>query len=104
MKNIQIIDGASNSVFEIYAIADTLFAALFPNGTDVAFAKDYYAELPITDRLLKNLYKRRVDKKSIRGIHGTLHLDSSQVEPKFFPTRRESEVIDRAPFPKNFKL
>lgn len=99
MKNIQIIDGAQNSVFEIYAIPDALFSVLFPKGADVAFAKECSKKIPKSDNRLKALYKKRLNKKSVQGIHGTLHLDSSLVEPKFFPTRRESEVTNRAPFP-----
>lgn len=100
MKNIQIIDGAQNSVFEIYAIPDKLFSLIFPKGTDVAFEKDLLKKFPQQDRRFKTLYKRRLDKKSIRGIHGTLCLALSASDPKYFPTRREAEVICRAPFPK----
>lgn len=92
MKNIQVIDGAMNSVFEIYAVSDELFSILFPNGTDVAFEVDLLKKFPQTGRL-KNSYKRRPKKKSVRGIHGTLHLNLSDCDPEYFPTRRESEVI-----------
>ncbi len=92
MKNIQVIDGATNSVFEIYAVPDELFSMVFPKGTDVAFEADLLKKFP-QDGRLKNLYKRRLKKKSVRGIHGTLHLDLSHCDPNYFPTRRESEVI-----------
>jgi len=92
MKNIQVIDGAMNSVFEIYAVSDGLFSMMFPNGTDVAFETDLSKKLP-QDGRLNNLYKRRIKKKSVRGIHGTLHLKLSNCDLKYFPTRRESEVI-----------
>lgn len=39
MKNIQVIDAASNSTFEIYQISDELFDVMFPNGTDIAINK-----------------------------------------------------------------
>ncbi len=40
MKNIQIIEGSKNSVFEIYEVSNNIFAKVFPNGTDVAFLED----------------------------------------------------------------
>jgi len=92
MKNIQVIDGAMNSTFEIYAIPDDLFEALFPDGADIAFADDLEENLPgITE-----LYSRSVLKKQVVGIHGTLHLSLSNVDRKYFPTRREKEVINKA--------
>jgi hypothetical protein len=100
MKNIQVIDGAQNGTNEIYAISDKLFSLIFPKGTDVAFIADLERKFGELDRRFKVLYKRPLDKKSIRGIHGTLILDMSCRDPKFFPTRREAEVICRAPFPK----
>ena len=100
MKNIQVVDGSQNSVFEIYAVSDKLFSLVFPKGTDVAFEKDLLKKFPKQDHRFKALYKRRLDKKSIRGIHGTLCLALSESDSKFFPTRREAEAICRAPFPK----
>ncbi len=40
MKNIQIIDGAANSTFDIYQIPDELFQQIFPAETDIAFQND----------------------------------------------------------------
>ena len=40
MKNIQIIDGAENSVYYILQAMDDEFAVIFPNGTDVAFSDE----------------------------------------------------------------
>jgi len=88
MKNVQIIDGAMNSLFEIYAIPDDVFVRLFPSGADVAFAEDF-AE---SDSLWAGFYKHRVDKKSVRGIDGTLHLTKKAEVACFFPTRKEAEV------------
>ena len=38
MKNIQIIDGAENSVYDIFQATEDEFAVIFPDGTDVALA------------------------------------------------------------------
>ena len=37
MKNIQIIDGAENCVYDLFAATDEEFARIFPIGTDIAF-------------------------------------------------------------------
>ena len=37
MKNIQVIDGASNSVYDIFAATDEEFDLIFLPGTDIAF-------------------------------------------------------------------
>jgi hypothetical protein len=105
MKNIQVIDGAQNDTNGIYAISDKLFSLIFPKGTDVIFVADIKKKFGRQgDRRFRSLWKRQVNKKSINGIHGTWHTDGSPVDPKYFPTRRESEVINRAPFPKGFEL
>jgi hypothetical protein len=93
MKNIQVIDGAMNSIFEIYAIRNDLFARLFPNGADIAFTRELPENLPGIEKL----YARRVPKRKVKGIHGTLHLELSDGDPKFFPMRREINVINKGP-------
>ncbi len=40
MKNIQIIEGSKNSVFEIYEVPNNIFTKVLPNRTDVAFLED----------------------------------------------------------------
>jgi hypothetical protein len=104
MKNVQVIDGAVNSVFEVYSIPDKLFYTLFPKGTDLAFVKDFVGKIKNSDNRWRALYKRRMDEKSIRGIHGSLCLDLCNINPKFFPSRRETDVICRAPFSKNSSI
>jgi hypothetical protein len=105
MKNFQIIDAGRNSTNEIYTISDKLFSLIFPKGTDVVFMADVEKKFGILgDRRFRSLWKKQVNKKSVNGIHGTWHTDRSLADPKHFPTRRESEVINRAPFPKGFEL
>src|SRR5215210_6527651 len=91
VKNIQVIDGALNSVFEIYAVSDEVHARLFPDGTDIAFAEEF----PESDPIWTEFYRNRVDKKSVRGIDGTLHLTRKADVSPFFPTRKETEVRSR---------
>ncbi len=37
MKNIQVIDGAVNCVYDIFAATEEEFDLIFPSGQDVAF-------------------------------------------------------------------
>jgi len=62
MKNIQIIDGAVNSVYEIYMVPDEDFSRLFPNDADIAFAEDFSENDPVWI----NLYKTEFQKKCFR--------------------------------------
>ena len=88
MKHVQIIDGALNSIFEVYAVPDQVFARLFPDGADVAFADDF----PEDDPVWQGFYANPLDKKTVLGIHGTLHLQGWTEVSRFFPTRKEGEV------------
>jgi hypothetical protein len=57
--NVQIIDGAINSVFEIYEIDEEQFNTLFPNGADVVFASDF-PHLDNDNDFWSLFYSRRV--------------------------------------------
>lgn len=94
MKNVQVIDGATNSTFEIYGVPDELFEVIFPSGTDVAFM-DEVSERFLSiggDKLWATVYANLIDKKQVVGIHGTLHLTGSIARKKDFPTRREFDT------------
>jgi hypothetical protein len=99
MKNIQVVDGGANSLFEVYAVPDEIFSLMFPNGSDVAFLED--VDRVFTEhgnqRLWQDVYANRLEKRSVQGIHGTLHLTGSPCDPRFFPTRRENEVLSNIP-------
>lgn len=91
MKNIQVIDGAINSTFDIFEIDDEKFSVLFPNNTDLSFLEDY-PDL-MNDRYFWSLiFSRKVDKKEVTGIHGTLHLTGSDTDKDEFPNRKESDI------------
>ena len=75
MKNIQVIDGASNCTFSIFAATDEEFSRLFPEaGQEIQFAEDL-ANLPAQDEvsaILSRIWERPVRKRDVHGIHGTL--------------------------------
>lgn len=106
MKNVQIIDGARNSTYEIYQVPDDLFDLMFPNGTDIAFLDDAekrFEEMGMDDSVWEAVYRNRVDKRRVVGIHGTLHLPGSVVSKEYFPTLKEAEVIGKKAMPKRRK-
>jgi hypothetical protein len=92
MKNIQIIDGSINSIFEVFEVDEGQFNMLFPNNNNIAFIDDF-PELDDDINFWNSLYNRRIDKISVNGIHGTLHLTGSYVEKEEFPNRKESDVF-----------
>lgn len=100
MKNIQVIDGALNSTFPIYEISTDVFDIMFPDNADVVFldeVEDRFDVLGIDDNIWNQVYRHQVDKKTVVGIHGTLHLTGSPVSKVYFPTYRETEVINDPP-------
>ncbi len=74
MKNIQVIDGADNCVYDIFAATDEEFGLIFPLGQDVAFIDEVMARGPeeAIDAAFSNIWQRRMRKSEAMGIHGML--------------------------------
>ncbi len=94
MKHIQVIDGALNCTYSIFAVEDAEFEMLFPTGTDIEFIDDLVNRLGEAEasNILTMMWERPVDKKSVVGIHGTLFYELGY-KKKYYPTKRESEMI-----------
>ena len=95
MKNIQIIDGAANSTFDIYQIPDELFQQIFPAETDIAFQNDVeiqFQNYGYGDEIWETVYQHKIAKKNVIGIHGTLHLTGSNTFKKYFPRMKEADI------------
>ncbi|HWL52291.1 MAG TPA: hypothetical protein VNQ90_07640 [Chthoniobacteraceae bacterium] len=94
MKNIQVIDGALNCVYDIFAATEDEFALIFPSGEDIAFIDEVVAREPeqALDEAFKNIWSRRVRKPEVQGIHGTLFYELEHKKP-YYPTRREGEAV-----------
>lgn len=91
MKNIQVIDGASNCTFSIFQATDEEFALLFPEpGQDMQFAEDF-ARLPEIDGALSRIWERPIRKRDAQGIHGTLFYELGRYK-KFYREKREDAV------------
>ncbi|HEY5957837.1 MAG TPA: hypothetical protein VIV60_14845 [Polyangiaceae bacterium] len=95
MKYIQVIDGAVNCAYDIFAASDEDHALLFPNRTDIAFADDFAAcsdDSPITSALTR-LWDNRVPKTQAMGIHATIFYDLPD-KRQYYPTLRDEDAIN----------
>ncbi len=95
MKNIQVIDGAVNCVYDIYAATDEEFALIFPSGTDIAFVDEVNdrGSRAVSDAVFDNLWRRRIPKANVQGIHGLLFYGHDQ-KRVYYPTRRDEEAAN----------
>ncbi len=93
-KNIQMIDGALNCTYSIFSATERDFAAIFPRGRDIEFIEDFGKRISAKRgaAILRRLWEAPVDKKKVRGIHGTLFYQLS-FKKKYYPTKKESEMV-----------
>lgn len=93
MKNIQVIDGADNCVYDVFAATDEEFSLIFPAGEDVAFIDELVecGRSAALDQAFNSIWTRRLVKADVVGIHGLLFY---QLENKksYYPTRRDEEA------------
>jgi hypothetical protein len=78
MKNVQIIDGASNATYSLFQATDDEFAAIFPEGRDMETVEDLINRLGEEEasRVLAPLWNRPILKREASGLHGTLFYDN----------------------------
>ena len=96
MKKIQVIDGADNAAYSIYAADERDFQLIFPgDGQDIEFAADFFdrAGKKVANVVLERLWAHPIDKKTANGIHGTLFYGLDFKKP-FYPTKRETDLDD----------
>ena len=95
MKNIQIIDGAQNCVYDIFSATDEEFALLFPDGTDIGFIDEIYAggDQRSLDVAFKSIWQRRVKKAEAHGIPGIIFYELEE-KKAYYPTRRDEEATN----------
>ena len=93
MKNIQVIDGAINSVYDIFAATDEEFALIFPGDQDVAFIDEVMTRGPERDLddAFERIWQCRIPKREAVGIHGLLFYEL-EVKKQFYPTRKDEEA------------
>jgi hypothetical protein len=95
MNNIQVFDGAENSVYDIFAATDEEFALIFPQGEDVAFIDEVMARGPEIelDAAFARIWARRIRKRDVKGIHGLLFYELEH-KKRYYPTRKDEEAIN----------
>ena len=96
MKNVLVVDGALNAVYDIFQATDEEFALIFPVDHDIAFAEDLDASIPAQrlEPLLAAMWSRRIAKPNVMGIHGTLFV-GLESKKQYYPTRRDEEEVSR---------
>lgn len=95
MKNIQIIDGAENSVYDIFAATDEEFALIFPGSQDVAFIDEVMVRGPEKNlnEVFARIWCRRIPKHEAMGIHGLLFYGLEN-KKQYYPTRKDQEAVN----------
>jgi hypothetical protein len=90
MKNIQVIDSADNSKYNVYAATDIEFEEIFPNGADIEFIEDLVRRLGNrkAGEITNELWKRPIRKIDVNGIHGTLFYQLKKSKKKYYPNKR----------------
>jgi hypothetical protein len=94
MKVVQVIDGALNCAYDVFEVTAAHFGRIFPGpGQDVEFVEDFFErEGEAAQAIFQALSSSRVDKKSVKGIQGTLFCGLEQ-KRRFYPTKREGEMV-----------
>lgn len=95
MKNIQVIDGAVNSVYDIFAATEDEFTLVFPEGQDIAFIDEVVEreDSVALDSAFEKIWQRRIPKREANGIHGLLFYEL-EVKKVYYPTRKDEEAVN----------
>jgi hypothetical protein len=95
MKNIQVIDGADNCVYDIFAATEDEYSLIFPTGQDIAFIDEVIARGPedALNAAFSSIWQRRVPKAKVVGIHGVLFYEL-EYKKKYYATRRDEEAAN----------
>lgn len=95
MKYVQVIDGADNCVYDVFATTDEDHAILFPDGTDIAFAEDldHRPDASEVAAALGRLWLNRIPKVRAQGIHGLLFF-GLMGKRQYYPSLRDEEAVN----------
>ena len=89
MPNIQIIDGAENCTYEIFAATEEEFELIFGDGQEVIFIEDIMVrgDQEQLDSAFTAIWARPLEKTRVDGIHGTI-LYEQYHKKEYFPDGR----------------
>ena len=95
MKNIQVIDGAENCVYDIFQATDEEFSLIFTENTNIAFSEEVWKrdDQKELGKAFTNLWSRPVRKSEANGIHGILFYEL-EAKKKYYPTLRDEEAVN----------
>lgn len=95
MKNIQVIDGAENCVYDIFQATDEEFLLIFKSNTNIAFSEEVWRKNSQEElkKAFTALWSRPVIKSEANGIHGILFYGLEE-KIKYYPTLRDQEAIN----------
>ena len=98
-RNIQIIDGAKNCVYDIFQTNEADFKLIFPKeGQNIQFIEDLDTDTEEMIRVFTNLWNHPVKKEKVIGIHGTLFYQM-EYKKEYYPRK-----IDGCEEQKNLNL
>ena len=92
MKNIQVIDGAENCVYDIFQATEAEFDQIFQNGIDILFSDEIVNSEEINN-IFKNIWERRIPKNKAMGIHGTIFYELSH-KKEYYPDRIDEKAVN----------
>lgn len=95
MKNIMVVDGAENCVYDLFSVPDDDFALMFPAGTDIAFIEDIErrTDAEAVFAALTRAWPNRIPKREAVGIHGIVFY-GLYMKRKYYPTLRDEEAVN----------
>ncbi|MBB5374362.1 hypothetical protein [Acidocella aromatica] len=96
MKNVQIIDGATNATYSVFQATEEEYAAIFPNDQDLELIEDFFSRLGEEEAILilSPIWTRPILKRDAMGIHGTLFYNNELRRRHIPATKREVDWSD----------
>jgi hypothetical protein len=93
LKNIQIIDRASNATFSVFQATEDEFSAIFTGeDQDIEFIEDFIVRSGRDDQaglILRLVWERPILKRDALGIYGTLYYEYEDRRQHLPATKRE---------------
>lgn len=94
MKNVQVIDGAINAAYTIFAVTEDEFKLIFPgDGQNIEVVEDMVDRLgdERVGEVMAPVWGREVPKPDVRGIHGTLFYGMPE-KKRYYENKREPVI------------
>ena len=115
MKNIQVVDGALNCVYDIFQASDDDFAQIFGNESDIAFGEDFQGRddlLLVFETVFGAAGFRRFRLRDMdglcrprtqEGVHDPTRRDEEAVNPHTHAPARLLRTLSRGATPQSWR-